>query len=551
MRSKLLAILMVLVVVAAACSPATPEVIKEQVIVEKEVPVTVMVEKEVVVEKMVTATPLPPDFPRHGGTLRTDTGWIPYMEDPAADGVGTGQVGISIAEALVWVDGYGVVHPQLLKSWEANENATEWTFHLQEGVKFNNGKPFGADDVIWNILHWLDPDTGASAAANLSMLSPDGVKKVDDLTVKFTLDLPNADFLYAFYDYPTMIAPEGGWKDFYSGNPADAIGTGPFMLESFIPDERFVLVRNPNYWQMGADGKALPYLDKVIVTTGWDDAARLAALIGNGADIMSPGEGVLAELEKYPDEINIQTYHTGWITPIVMRVDMPPFDDVRVRQALKLVQDRQQIKDLIQPMSNVYYDHWIPSGDPAYCPDTDVDGRPQNIEKAKALLAEAGYPDGLTLELAVPEGDFRTAYAQVYKEQAALAGITININLLPSSAFWDQWMEWPFSVSGWNGRVPATTSITLALTCGADWNESRYCNKELDTLLDQARATADVEARRALYCQIQTIMQEDGPYLIPFAAVEFSASRSNVHFLDPENWSRGSYRWYDTWLSPD
>ncbi|HHH76309.1 MAG TPA: diguanylate cyclase, partial [Phycisphaerae bacterium] len=121
-------------------------------------------------------------MPVRGGTLRTEYGWIPYVEDPAADGVGTGQVGLAIAESLVWIGADGQPRPQLLKSWEYNEDATEWIFHLQEGVTFNNGKPFGADDVIWNILHWLDPDTGASAAAKLDMLSPEGIEKVDDLT---------------------------------------------------------------------------------------------------------------------------------------------------------------------------------------------------------------------------------------------------------------------------------------------------------------------------------------------------------------------------------
>ncbi len=419
---------------------------------------------------------------------------------------------------------------------------------LQEGVTFNNGKPFGADDVIWNILHWLDPDTGASAAAKLDMLSPEGVKKVDDLTVKLTLDRPNADLLLAFYDYPTMIAPEGGWDDFYKGDAKHAIGTGPFLMESFTPDERMVLVRNPKYWQMGADGQPLPYVDKVIVTAGWDDAARLAALIGDEADILSPGDGIIAELEKHPDKINIQKY-ARWVPPIVMRVDLAPFDNPNVRQALKLVQDREQIKNLVQPMGFVGYDHWIDSSDTAYCPDTDAGGRPQDIEGAKALLAEAGHPNGIELELAIPDGDFRTAFAQVYKEQAALAGINVKINILPSSAFWDQWQKWPFSVSGWNARIPATANINLALRCGAAWTESYYCNEELDALLDQVDATFDVEKRRELYCQIQTIMQEDAPYLIPFWAVQFGATQSDVHL--PDTWSRGGFLWHMMWLSDD
>ena len=346
--------------------------------------------------------------PMRGGTLRTEYNWIPYVEDPAADGIGTGAVGLSIAEALVWVGEDGAPRPQLVKSWESNDATTEWTLHLQEGVTFNNGKPFGADDVIWNIKHWLNPDTGSSMAAALDFLSPEGVEKVDDLTIRLRLDRPNADVLLSFYDYPSMIAPEGGWKDFYSGNPADAVGTGPFMMEEFIPDERIVLVRNPNYWRKGADGKALPYVDKVIVTAGWDDAARLAALIGNEADLLTPGEGIIGELEKYPDEIGIESFTTGWITPIVMRVDMAPFDDVRVRQALKLVQDRKKIQELVQPKGQVAYDHWIPASAAAYCPDTDSDGRPQDIERARALLAEAGHGDGLDIELSTPDDFFQT-----------------------------------------------------------------------------------------------------------------------------------------------
>ena len=485
-------------------------------------------------------------LPVRGGTLRTEYNWIPYVADPATDGVGTGQVGLSIAESLIWVGEDGVPQPQLARSWEVGEDAMEWTLNLQEGVTFNNGKPFGADDVIWNLRHWIDPDTGSSMAARLEFLSPGGIEKVDDLTVRLRLDRPDVNLPLALYDYPSMIAPEGGWEDFYSGDPADAVGTGPFLLESFTPDERMVLVRNPDYWQMGADGRPLPYLDKVIVTAGWDDAARLAALIGNEADILTPGEGVISVLRKYPDRIDVQTYVTGFVTPIVMRTDVPPFEDVRVRNALKWVQDRERIRALVLPLGPVGYDHLIPPSDVAWCPAADVD-RKQDIERARSLLAEAGYPDGIELELAVPDGDFRMNVAQVYKEMAAAAGITVNINLLPRSAFWDQWMEWPFAVSGLNGRVPATANMNLALRCGGDWNDSHYCNEEFDALLDEAHATADIEKRREVYCRIQTLMQEDSGYLIPFWAATFGASRSEVHL--PRTWSRGGFLWHLTWLS--
>ena len=481
-----------------------------------------------------------------GGTLRTEYNWIPYVADPATDGIGTGQVGLSIAESLVWVGEDGVPQPQLAKSWQVNEDATEWTLHLREGVTFNNGKPFGADDVIWNLKHWLDPGTGSAMAARLEFLSPGGIEKVDELTVKLHLDRPEVNLLLALYDYPSMIAPDGGWRDFYSGDPADAVGTGPFLLESFVPDERMVLVRNPDYWQMGADSRPLPYVDRVVVTAGWDDAARLAALIGNEADILAPGEGILSMLARYSESIDVRTYVTGFVTPIVMRIDVSPFDDARVRNALKWVQDRERIRALVNPMSPVGYDHLVPPGDVARCPAADI-GRKQDIERARSLLAEAGYPGGIELELVVPDGDFRVSLAQVYKEMAAAAGIAIDINLLPRSAFWDQWMDWPFSVSGLNGRVPATANMNLTLRCGGEWNESHYCNEAFDALLDEADATLDVEKRRQLYCRIQTLMQEDSGYLVPFWAATFSASRREVHV--PREWSRGGYLWHLMWLS--
>ena len=494
-----------------------------------------------------TTTTAAAEDPVRGGTLRTEYNWLPYVEDPAADGVGTGNVGLMIAESLIWADKDGVPQPQLIKSWESSDGAKEWTLQLQEGVTFNNGKAFGADDVIWNIKHWLDPKSGSSMAAALDFLKPEGIEKVDDLTIKLHLERPNASLLLSFYDYPSMIAPEGGWKNFYSGDPADAIGTGPFLLSQFTPDERIVLVRNPNYWRKGADGQPQPYLDKVVVTAGWDDAARLAALLGDEVDLLTPGEGIIAELQKYPDEIKIQSFNKGWITPIVMRTDMKPFDDVRVRKALKLVQDRKKIQQLVQPMGQVAYDHWIPSNAAAYCPGTDANGHPQNIEKAKALLAEAGHPDGIEIELTTADDLFRPDFAQVYKEMAAKAGIRININMLPSSAFWDRWQKWPFSVSGWSGRIPATRNINLALRCGAGWTESYYCNKKLDNLLSAVDSTIDIVEKQKLYCEIQSIMQEESGYIIPFFAATFEARRSAVQL--PDTWSRSGFLWREMWLT--
>lgn len=465
---------------------------------------------------------------QRGGILRYEYDWIPYVKDPAADGVGTGNIARNVAETLIWIDGNFVPHPLLCKRWEASEDAKEWTLYLQEGVTFNNGKPFTADDVVWNFRHWLDPKTGSSMRAKLSMLSLDGVEKVDDYTVKLRLNRPFYGIPWVLADYPALIAPEGGWRDFYSGDPKDAIGTGPFLLKKFIPTERMELVRREGYWQKGVDGKPLPYVDEVHVVPFKDEASRLAAIMGGEIDIINPGEGIINELRKHED-IVVWVIDLPWSSPIMMRCDIKPFDDPRVRNALKWCQDRRKLRDLCMPEGTIAYDHWVHPFHEGYCPDTDRD-REQDIEKAKALLAEAGYPHGFEVDLFTPTSpEHRPALALALKEMAALAGIKINVRVLPDTVFWDKWMTWPFSVSGWSARPLATGNISLGCRSGAAWNEMYWCNKEFDRLLDEVEGAVNVEKRRQLLCQVQRIMQEDSGMLVPFWNVDYLALRKRVH----------------------
>ena len=468
---------------------------------------------------------------QRGGVLRFEYDWIPYVKDPAADGVGTGNVAKNIAETLTW--GYDQYQPHglLCEKWEASPDGKEWTLYLRKGVTFNNGKPFTADDVVWNFLHWLDPATGSSMRDRLSMLSPEGVEKVDDYTVKLHLDRPFYGIPWVLSAYPAMIAPEGGWKDFYSGNPEDAIGTGPFLLKEFIPNERMVLVRRDDYWRMGVDGKPLPYVDEVVITPFADDAARLAALVGDELDIIpgAVGEGIIGELRKHPD-IVVATIDLPWSSPIMMRCDVEPFNNPLVRKAFKLVVDREKLRDLCMPEGRLAYDHWVHPMHEGYCPCTDMYYGKQDIEKAKELLAQAGYPDGLEVDLYTPNSPaHRPALAQAYAEMAALAGIKVNVKILPSSVFWDKWMTWPFSVSGWSGRPLATDNISLGCRCGAAWNEMYWCNEEFDRLLDEIEGTVDVQKRRELLCVAQRIMQEDSGMILPFWNVDYMAYRKEVH----------------------
>jgi len=485
---------------------------------------------------------------RRGGILRFEYDWIPYVKDPAIDGVGTGYIGKNIAETLTWIDDNFAARPLLCKSWEASEDAKEWTLHLQEGVTFNNGKPFTADDVVWNFRHWLDPKVGSSMRARLSMLSPDGVEKVDTYTVKLHLNRPFYGIPWVLADYPAMIAPEGGWRDFYSGDPRDAIGTGPFLLKKFIPSERMELVRREDYWQKGVDGKPLPYVDEVHVVPLQDNISRLAAIVGDKLDIISPsGVGILDELRKHKD-IVVKSFDRPSSAPIMMRCDIKPFDDPRVRNAFKWCQDRRKLRDLTMPEGRLAYDHWVHPLHEGYCPDTDRD-REQDIEKAKALLAEAGYPHGLEVDLVTPTSpEHDVELAQAYAEMAALAGIKINVKVVPLTVFWDKWTTWPFSVSGWDARPLATDVLRLGCSSGAAWNEMHWSNKEFDKLLGEAEATINVEKRRQLLCQLQRIMQEDSGMLLPCWNALYVALRKRVHGY-MYGIAYGSNRFATIWLS--
>lgn len=477
-----------------------------------------------------------------GGTLKYPWGNLNYISDPCKDGIGTGQMARNVAETLIQLDPDGNPQPLLCKSWEPRKGTKEWILHLQEGVTFNNGKPFNADDVVWNFRHWLDPEVGSPNREKLSMLSPSGVEKVDNYTVKLSLDRPFYGIPYSLHGYAALIAPEGGWEDFYSGDPKDAIGTGPFKMEKYIPNETMKLVRREDYWRDGVDGNPLPYLDRVEVVPGLEATVVVASVLQGKLDISGTSQPeLLKKLERSP-EVNAKTLDVGWSTPARVRCDKEPFDDPRVRQAMKWAQDREKLRDLIMPDGPLGWDHQVQSFRKSYCSKTDGN-RPQKIEKAKKLLAEAGYPNGFETKLYNPGTSNRSALSQALGQMLAKVNIDVSIQNLPSSAFWDKWKEWPFSVSGWSARPLAIDNMRLGCTCDAGWNEMHWCNKEFDATMEKYLATVDVDKRRQLSCKLQKIMQDDSGLLLPYWVPYRRAWRKEIHWT-PNIWN---YYFTETW----
>jgi peptide/nickel transport system substrate-binding protein len=421
-----------------------------------------------------------------------------------------------VCEYLTRTDWDNITSPWLLEKWEANETVDEWTLYIRQGIKFNDGSDFTAEDVVFNFGQWLDPEIGSSMLGLMSYLQPENIEMVDNYTVKLHLDSPQIAVPEHLFHYPAMIVP----KTFEGDLTRQPIGTGLFLLEEYVETERATFKRRTDYWRNGEDGQPLPYLDRLVfVELGQETSAQIAALQSGQVDnIFNPGADVWQAVKNLPD-IGVYSASTAQTFHIRMRVDQKPFDDVRVRQALKKCIDRQAMLDLAWFGEGVLgHDTVFAPVHPEYCPK---DIPPYDPEGAKALLADAGYPNGVSVELTTQQARAEPAMAQSLKETAAAGGFDIKLNIVPQSQYGDIWTEVPFGITIWAHRPLGIMIPAVAFTADAEgnpgaWNETRWVDEEYITLLHQAESTLDVEARRAIACQMEDIEAERGAAGIAF-----------------------------------
>ena len=449
---------------------------------------------------------------------------IPHKIDPAnADSQADSLHIWGVYEPLIWIDPDYNLLPWLAESWEANEDGTVWTFHLRQGVKFHDGSDFDASDVVYTYRRIKDPETGSPGTGQLEVFDNEGVQAVDTHTVQFTLKQPNAELPLLISGEYSLMVPEGvTTEQLDSGSH----GTGPYTIENYSPDSpRTFLRRNPDYWREG-----LPISDCIELQGIDDPITRSAAITSGQADVVIVADaGTLAMLGGNPDVELVQT-NAGVYLILWMMVDTPPFDDVRLRQALKLVQDRQAIVDL------ALLGYGIPMNDNPIRPTSPnayrTDAIPQDIEKAKMLLAEAGYADGITLDLYTGATDLYpglNAMVQAYKEMASAAGITINIVTSPSASYYDEIsLVKPFGASYWFYRPPALV-FPFYLT-SSSWPETHWYRDDFDALIAKAFATVDPEARRELYKDAQRMLAEEGGLMTPAFSAVVAAVRKGCHY---------------------
>jgi peptide/nickel transport system substrate-binding protein len=427
---------------------------------------------------------------------------------------------------LVNIDGDFQPIPELASSWSVSEDGRTWTFTLEQGVTFHDGRPFTAADVVWSFQRLIDPAVGSPGAGLLSFLTPDGIVAVDDHTVTFTTEGVVAELPLIIANKYTMIVPAGSTSEELKST---GIGTGPFVQDVYdIAQDTRIFQKNPTYWREG-----LPVADCIDLKVITEEVSRIAAIQSGAVDlIVSAGPATITTLGGNPAVQVIPAAGPGGYINLSMQADAAPFDDVRVRQAMKLVLDRQLIVDTVLLGAGVPgNDTPVPPTNPlAFRPDAI----PRDIEKARALLAEAGYPNGITVDLNTAEaGPSYLLLAQVFQQMAAEAGITVNVINNPADSYWDViWMKTPFFSSSWNGRsVPEALSYTFL--SDAEYNEGNWSNPEYDALVIGARTEVDEAKRAEMVKQAQEILATDGGVIIPAFFVDVAVMRTGCEGFVP------------------
>ncbi len=418
-----------------------------------------------------------------------------------------------------------------------NATATEWTLRLKPGITFHNGKDLTADDVIYTFQTVLNPKAPAAAAAGLASIDARAMKKLDPLTVLIPCTTPFATLLQALA-IPTYsdIIPVGF-------NPAAPVGTGPFKLQSFTPGTQSTFVRYDGYWQSG-----LPYLDEVVITDYSDPTSQVNALLAGEVDVVNLlSADVIAIVESQGKNVLISE-GGGW-NPFTMRVDVAPFSDRRVRQALRLVVDRPQMLEILfgghGTIGNDVFGIW--SAD--Y--DHSLPQRHQDIDQAKSLLKAAGQ-EGLTVQLVTSDiGQGTVQAAEVLAQQASAAGINIKVNQVTVDDFFGtSYLKWVFAQDFWyfNFYLP---QVSLATLPTSPFNECHFDNPTYNSLYQQAIATIDDAKRQELAHEMQLIDYTDGGYIIPFFPPVIDGYGANVNGLVPSKGglSLNAYDFKQLWLS--
>lgn len=414
---------------------------------------------------------------------------------------------------------YDVI-PGLAESVEPNGDATQWTIRLREGVTFHHGKSVTSDDVLASFERMMDPDNPAPYAADIAPITDlDATEILDERTLRLHLTEPFVIMDTLLANYTLGIIP----RDFDLASP---VGTGPYTADVFVPGQRSRFLKNADYW-----GQQSAY-DELVIINFADDAAKVNALLASQVHTI---DNLPAYLAGAIEEQGARTLvsETGSWTPFTMRVDVEPFSDVRVRQAMRLIVDRQEMIDqALNGFGRLGNDLYAPF-DPDYLGD-DLPQRTQDIEQAQFLLKQAGHED-LQVELVTSSGIGTGAVesANLFAQQARRAGVQVRINLTDSNIFYgEQYLSWVFAQDFWDTR-PYLPQVAASGLPTAPYNETHWNHEGFQDLVYAARQETDEARRRTLLQDAQQIEYDEGGFIIWAFKNQVDAYSQFVGGLEP------------------
>ena len=441
-------------------------------------------------------------------------------------------------EYLAFSDQSLTLQPVLATSWSADSTAKVWTFKIRQNVKFHGGGALTADDVVYTYQLHTNTKNGSNAlSAFAGVLSPSGVKKVDDFTVQFTLDAANGNFPYltSSDNYNMIILPNGydpaKWQSTF-------IGTGPFTLGSYTPKSGATFARNEAYWGT----KALPSQTEF---TFYDtQTPAILALTGGTIDVVGQFS-VTGAQELLTGSYNIIKLKSSAHRELSFRCDQAPFTDPRVRQAVALTLPRPAI---VQSLFKGYADV---GNDSPFAPvfpstNTSVPQRVQDLSKAKSLLSAAGHSSGFSTQLVTENFLEIPDYAQIVAQSAKAIGVNINLKVESSAQYYGKatfgnsdWLDATMSLVDYGHRsVPnvfltAPLETTNAKTGTGPWNAAHFANSQYDSLVAKYVAAVDLTTQKSLAGQIETLLLDQTPIIFGYFYNYLSATAQGVTGVYP------------------
>ncbi|WP_122869812.1 ABC transporter substrate-binding protein [Pseudomonas viridiflava] len=422
--------------------------------------------------------------------------------DPAKGALSTDYVRhYMFYNGLTRFDSHLVPHMELAEKID-NKDATVWTITLRKDVTFHDGKSLTAGDVVFSLSRHKDPATGSKVLPLMAQFSE--IKATGPLEVQITLSSPNAELPSILAVSHLLIVPEGT-TDFSKG-----IGTGPFKVKEFNPGVRSVSVRNPNYWKPG-----LPYLDEIEFIAIADEPSRVNALLSGDVHMINEVNPRSTSRIAASAKHRVVDAPSGNYTDLIIRQDQMPGKSPEFTEAMKYPVDREQVKSAVfRGYARVGNDHPIAPGSRYF--NADLPQRACDPEKAKFLLKKAGMEKITMAVAASPAATGSVDIAVLLQQSAKQAGLTLNVNRLPSDGYWsNHWMKHPLSFGNINPRPNADVIFSQFFQSSAPWNESGWKNDQFDQLLMLARGETDDDKRAKMYGDMQTLVSQNCGIGIP------------------------------------